>query len=290
MSGVAARAAFAGEEAGLVAGVSWLPIETLEALVDGTTAATAPEALEALVRALELDFAFVPAHEPWAADAVVRLHDAGAAAVWAVSGVLGRVGHAVGWSEVLRLSASEPADLAISLAEVLHDALEEVREAPAARADAVLIADDLAGASGPLVAPDFALDALVPCYQSLASAAHEAEVGALFHSDGDIRALMPALSRAGYSGLHLGGLGADSFAGAYGVARALGLVLLGGFEASTIVTGARRAGAHAAGLALAGGLVLCDDGGLTTVEEIAAYASALEAARAAYEAGRVSDA
>ena len=108
MSGVAARAAFAGEEAGLVAGVSWLPIETLEALVDGTAAASAPESLEALVRALELDFAFVPAHEPWAAEAVARLHDAGAAAVWAVSGVLGRAGQSVGWSEVVTASRTLP--------------------------------------------------------------------------------------------------------------------------------------------------------------------------------------
>jgi hypothetical protein len=286
VSGLAAIAALRGEDSGFVAGISWLPAEALRALVFGTGADGPAESLAVVVRALELDFAFVPADEPWARDAVDSLHDAGVAPLWSSAGVLGRLGDSLGWTETLRLTATEPGALAAPLAEALHDALDSARAGIAAGADAIVIADDLAGATGPLVSPDFALDALVPCYHALAAEVTSRGIPAVFHSDGDIRALLPALARAGFSAVHLGGLGGDPFSSAYTVARSSGLVVLGGIEAARLLEGARHAGVRAGSMALAGGMIVCDDGGLTTAEEVAAYATAVDAGREAFSLGR----
>lgn len=285
MSGAEVRDALSGEASGLVTGVSWLPEPALRAVVQGTGAEGPADSLAVFVTALDLDFAFVPAGEGWAMHAIAALHRADAAGLWAVAGVLGRIGQALGWSQMLATSASEPGLLAVPIAEALHDALDDVRAGIAAEADAIVVADDLAGAAGPLISPDFALDALLPCYARLATEAAEAGRRAVFHADGDIRALVPALARAGFSGLHLGGLGPDAFANAFAAARVEGLVVLGGIEGASVLSGARRAGTAAARYAETGGLIVCDDGGLTSPEEIAAYASALEAARDSFAPG-----
>ena len=289
MSGLAARAALAGEDVGLVAGITWVPDAVLEALVQGTGAEGPAESLATLVRALKLDFAFVPGAEPWATDAVTLLHEAGTLAIWSVAGVFGRVGDSVGWTEALRLTAAEPGALAVAFGEALHDALGESRSGAHAHADAVLVADDLAGAAGPLVSPDFALDALVPCYASIALVAREHDLPALFHSDGDVRALFPALGRAGFAGVHLAGLTGTSFATCLGAARSAGLIALGGIEAATVMHGARHQGEQVADFARGGGLLVCDDGGLTLPEEVAALATALDAARSTFAVGREAD-
>lgn len=280
MSRERAIGALRGQTAGLVTGVSWVPDQALEALVSGTGAHGPAESLEAVVRALELDFAFVPAQEPWAADALAAMHAADAAVVWAVPGVFGRVAEKVGWSEALKASVAEPGVLAGPLAQALHDVSEAVRAGIAAGADVMLVADELAGAAGPLVSPDFALDALVPCYEHVVATARAADVPTALHSDGDTRALMPALRRAGLAAVHLGGLGAETFEASLNAARAVGLVVFGGIEVATLLEGARHAGERAARWAGGGGLVVCDDGGFTLPEEVAAYATALEAARA----------
>ena len=77
MSGLDVRAALLGEPVGFLAGITWLPAETLDALAFGTGATDPAEALATVATALELDFAFVPAHEPWAAQAVRELRGRG---------------------------------------------------------------------------------------------------------------------------------------------------------------------------------------------------------------------
>lgn len=285
MSGFEVRPALLGESVGFVSGITWLPDEALQELARDTEVSGPADALATLVSALNLDFAFVPASEPWAAEALRSLRGVGAASLWSVAGVLGRVGDRVGWVDTLRMTVAEPGALAVHTGEVLHDALDEVRRGLAEGADAIVIADDLAGAMGPLVAPDYALDALVPCYRMLAHEAVAHDVPAVFHSDGDIRIVLPALKRAGFCSAHLAGLAGNAFLASHAVARSAGLTVLGGVEVASLGLGARRLGAHAGLLALAGGMLVCDDGGIASTEEVAAYASALDAARETYAAG-----
>jgi hypothetical protein len=264
--------ALSGADAGLLTGLCWVPNDTLDALTFGTPAIGPARSLATVAHALEIDFAFVPAGEEWAPDAVSELREYGVASIWAVSGVLGRVAERIGWTEALRMTAAAPGELAVLLGEALHDALEEARTGRSVRADALLVADDLAGAAGPLVSPDFALDALLPCYRGLAREAAE-------------RALLPALARAGFSAVHLAGVEREGFEASFQVARSAGLVVLGGVRSADLLSGAALLGVGAGSLALAGGMLVCDDGGITMPEQIAAYASALDSARETYAAG-----
>ena len=266
MTRAAALAALSGGDVGrLVAGVSWvLPDEIVE-----TT------------RSLSLDFAFVAADNVDAAELVAELHSLDAAAVWAVPGVLGRVAESLGWVEVLRFSVSEPGSLAVPLAEALHDALESARAGVSAGADCVLVADDLAGATGPLVSPDYALDALLPCYRSIASEVSGGAVAA-FHSDGDVRVLMPALAHAGYSAVHVAGIGRDGVTASARAAKAVGMVAIGGIVAVEIGVDPVGIGSFAGRLACEEGALVCDDGGLMSPDDLRAFGIAVDAARDAF--------
>lgn len=260
---------------GVVArGITYVPPQALEAIYWGKASGPA-EALASLAQELDLDLAFVPAVEPWADEAAGRLHDAGIAVAWAVSGVLGRVAHVEGWPEVLRQSAGDPSALAHPLATALHDALVELRTGTTRRADFVVVADDLAAERGWLVSPDFALDALVPCYRSMAQEASGAGVPAIFHSDGDIRTLLPALAKAKFAAVHPGGLGGESLATFARAATSAGLVTLGGLPARELRAGAKRLAQGAAQLAEDTRLLITDDGGIASPEELAAFVSAM---------------
>lgn len=285
MSREDASVALAGVDTGFVCGLAWTPVEAFRTLVDDPEVIEPAELLTSVASAAGVDFVFVPADEPWAMRAVTLLADADIAAVWTVTGVLGRVARDVGWTEALRLSVAEPGGLAISLAEALNGALIDARAGLTAGADAVLVADDLAGATGWLLSPDFALDALLPCYHHIALAVATEGVPTAFHSDGDIRILMPALARARFSAIHLAGLAEDTWVASYSAARAEGLAVLGGIEAMSVAQGVRRSGERAARFALADGLLVCDDGGITTAEEIVATTAAIDVARHAYDAG-----
>jgi hypothetical protein len=258
-------------------------MEALRTLTWQGADADPAETLAAVAAALELDAAVVPAHEPWAADAVEQLARADVAAIWTVGGMLSGVARRMGWTEALKRSATQPGALAAPIAEALHDSLEAARAGVSAGAQALLVADELATGTGWLLSPDFALEALMPGYRQLA------RVGswpAGFHSDGDIRALYPALKAAGYSAVHVATSGAGATTAAFSAARSHGLVPMGGIEARALFAEGARSIGSAAGLLAAGGpAVLCDDGGMTSGEELAAYSSALDAARKASRGG-----
>lgn len=278
MSADAARRALGGEDAGLVLGITWIPPDALDALFWGR-ASTHAEAMGALVSELSLDLAFVAAEQALSLASLAAVSRQGALACWAVSGVFGRVAIEVGWAQALARSAGAPGELAVPLAQALHEALDDARMGLENGADALVIADDLAGAAGPLVSPDFALDALLPCYRRLAEEAADAGVPAIFHSDGDVRVLYPALSRGGYAAVHTGGLPADSFPATVHAAREAGLVTLGGLIAGELLPGAKAIAARTTELLRGGSLIVTDDGGISSAEELAAFVSAVRAVR-----------
>jgi hypothetical protein len=271
------------DSGGLVTGLAWLPAGVLTAVEGDRPGGDLPISRAAVAAELGVDLAFVASAEDGAAEGVAALHAAEIASVWTVDGVFGRVAREMGWPEALAASVAEPGALAAPLASALHDALVDVRRGHESGADAVLVADDLAGSSGPLLSPDYALDALVPCYHRLAMEAGDGGLPALFHSDGDIRMLVSALARAGFSAVHLAGLGPDALVAAASSARAAGLTVLGGITVAELATGPREAGERAASTANSlGRVIVCDDGGITTAEEIPALGAALGAAREAF--------
>lgn len=281
MSGRDAVAMLRGQVAErCLAAMSWAPADALRALVRGVDADDPARALAGVATELDLDLVFVPAQAAWAADAVDALASRGIASAWAVPGPFGRVAQLRGWAETLKASAAEPGALASQLAEALHDALVDLRSGVGLGADVLVVADDLAASHGWLVSPDFALDAVVPCFHRLAAEADAAGLPSVLHSDGDVRAIFTALHDGGFSAVHPGGLDDAAIREMLSAARNAGLVVLGGLTARALIgEGARGPGRRAGELARDGSLIICDDGGMSRPEELAAYAVAVQTAR-----------
>lgn len=266
-----------GERAGRAFGASWVPTELERS--------TGEQTLPARAREIRLDFAFVDAGLPWAAKEVAALLAADVVAVWSVTGVVGRVVGRRGWSEVIRTSAADPSALAVPIAEAQHDALEDVRRGIAAGARAFVVADDLSSSAGWLVSPDFALDAAAPCYASLAREIGGLNAASIFHSDGNVASLYPALRAAGFSAIHLAGISAEGVGQAASDVRSAGMVPVGGISVGALGEGIGEAARRAVALARAGTIALCDDGGLTTEDELAELGDVLASARATLSDG-----
>jgi hypothetical protein len=276
------RSALAGEPGAPVVGVTFLPAEAIRALAWGSTA-TDP-LVAAVCSRLSPDFAFV---ESWQGDAPSvcgAVAECGTVPFWVVRGPLDHAVNARGWSETLAATVRDTGALAVQLDEGVEAARTSVRAAATCGAGAIVIADDVAGADGPLAAPDFILGELMPRLGVIARTAAEAGLPAVWHSDGDTRAFLGAAVREGFSGIHPGGLGPDPFRQLFSSARREGLVVLGGVPGWALRAGvpsALRAATSASLIARSGGLLICDDGGVSTGEELGGLIAALQAVRGA---------
>lgn len=273
------REALAGAPV-VTAGMTFVPEDALSGLKWGGRAR--PALLAAACSRLEPDFAFVTADRVWADEAVDRLLECGVAPLWAVSGPLGRLAAATSWQDVIKRSVRAPRELAQDMDAVMHGALEQVRRGVRLDVTAVVVADDVAGAAGPLVAPDFVLDEVLPRCAALAEEAVAHAVFAAFHSDGDLRPFLAAIARAGFAAVHPGGLTSPAFEELLMAARVAGLAVIGGISGDALREGGPRLVREAtqAGIfARAGGLLVADDGGITTSAEVASLVEAIAAAR-----------
>lgn len=264
-------------------GLSFVPSEALGLLAGGERSPGC--ALAAAARELKASFVFVPADAPWAAEACVALRQADAAVFWAVDGPLWPVIESYGMQEGLRATLLAPDEVAARLDERLAELPPIIARGAELGASALVLAEDLAGSEGPLVAPDFAIDVLVPRFRGVVDAAADAGLPAVLHTDGDVRPLLAAIVRAGFSGVHAGGgLDADGFERLFWAARRAGLAVLGGLQTAELSQGlplAAALGSRLGVLARAGGLLLADDGGLTETAQLDALAVAIVAARRA---------
>ncbi|HET6352404.1 MAG TPA: hypothetical protein VFG89_09815 [Coriobacteriia bacterium] len=272
---------FATKHGGLTTALTWVPEPALFefARFVGAEASSAAGALVTTARAVNADIVWVPARAAWALEAIELLVAEGRRPAWAVDGVLSRVANEKGWGATIRRSASAPEGLVSTLDRALHDVLDATRSGEEAGCDLLVVADDLAGPAGWLVSPDFALDLLVPSYRV---AAHSWRGSAVFHSDGDVRALMPALAAAGFAGVHLASIHADDISAAAYSAWSAGLAVLGGVPATALDDDtATEAAVGAAKLSAMGALVVADDGGITVAPQLGRLQRALAAAREA---------
>ncbi len=241
-----------------------------------------PRLLAALVDQADLDFVFVPAWEIWADEASDRVAAAGGAVLWVVPGPLGVVAARDGWSETLRRTARDPEALKQDMRAELPHLAEYVRRGARLQVTAIVVAEDLAGAEGMLIAPDHATDVVFPLLQTIVDTAAEEGLLSIWHTDGDTRALLTGARRAGFVAVHSGGLPDSGFDRFCAHANNLGLSVLGGISGDAVREGgpaALQAGSLAAIRAQRGGFLLCDDGGLSTAREVSELLSALGAAR-----------
>ena len=270
-----------GVESPPVAGLSFVPPEAL--MGSGAHGSEDPaEVLAATVADLSLDFAFVAADADWAEDAQAGLTARGRGILWVVDGPLWPVLFDVGISKGLKATAWEPASLDERLDAETSRAQDQILRGSSLGVDAVVVTDDIAGSAGPIVAPDYFNEHLVERYALLVAIAASAGLRTVFHSDGDVRAFIPGLARAGFIALHGGGgTGPDGVERLLEAARTQGLSMLGGLDTASLREGPAAAvsiGTRAGVLASAGGLIVADDGGITTSEEISALTAAFGSA------------
>jgi hypothetical protein len=261
-------------------GLTFVPAGALGPVI-GATHGPAVDLVEACLE-LGASFAFVPANAIWAEDAITALAETGVASLAAISGPLWPLIEAKGVAEGLRATLTRPEETAAEIDAQIDSLVAEVARVAGMGARAIVLAEDLAGTQGPLVAPDFAIAELMPLYERIVRAARSLGMPAVFHSDGDLRLLLPAIARAGFVAVHAGGgLGLEAFERLYWAAREEGLAVVGGFVTSELANAARAEalGSHVGVLAKTGGLFVADDGGITTPEEMAALVTALAAAR-----------
>jgi hypothetical protein len=263
-----------------VAGLSFVPPSALPG-PRGDAAAGPARALARTCEDAGLDFAFVPCAEYWSEALVGELHERGVLAFWTVGGMLWPALEELGVEAGLRATVLRPETLKRPMLAALDVSRAMVRRGLALRADAIVVAEDLAGALAPLVPPDFVAADVLPGLALLVSPALDAGVPCVLHSDGDARFLMPGARRTGFVALHGDCGGPEGVARSLGGASAAGLALVGGVPTSGLADPlcAVASGTAAGTLARRGGLLIADDGGITTGEQCAGLLAAIAAAR-----------
>ena len=130
-------------------GLTLLPLPAVEAL--GWGRGSAPSLYAAACKRLDLGFVFLPASEPWAKDAIDCILAAVTAPFWVVSGPFGAVANRDGWIESLRATESNPQMIAGRMDAAMPDLFEQALSGAQLGAAAIVIAEDVAGANGPLL-------------------------------------------------------------------------------------------------------------------------------------------
>lgn len=262
-------------------GLSFIPEDLAGAC--GDTGDSDPVAgLVRLCEDLDAAFAFVPEDSSHATALVDALIEAGVAPMWVLSGPLWPLIEERGVLEGLRQTLTDPEGFCSVLDHGIAGLSGSMRVGHDLGSRVLVLAEDLAGSEGPLVAPDFVIGELMPRYGRLTDEARELGVPVVLHSDGDIRVLLPSIARAGFAGVHVGGgLTVDGYLRIVHAAQMLGLAVFGGLMTGELVsaTRAEALGGLLGRLARSEGIFLADDGGITTGEELERLTIALGIAR-----------
>ena len=107
----------------------------------------------------------------------------------------------LGWHAFSRLIIKQPVETRTLLQQYLSAAAEQAIAALQAGCDGIVVFDDLAGDKGLLINPKFFSDSYFPLLQQVLGRLDCAHVPVVFHSDGNIVSLVPALREAGFWGI-----------------------------------------------------------------------------------------
>lgn len=273
------RLAIARDSGVLCAGVTFLPADAMASFVRDVGEGSL---LSGACDRLRPDFLFVCSWDADAESVCAEVAACGTVPFWVVRGPLDAIAASRGWSEALAGTVEDSGGIAEQMDRFVDEACSSVAQAAASGAGGVVVAEDIATPTGPLLDPEYAARELMPRLGSIAQAVARVGLVSVWHSDGDVRPLVPYAAAEGFDGLHPGGLDEQTFERVLFEARRARLAVLGGISGHSLRGGghtAVNAGVAASRLADAGGLLVSDDGGVTTAEELESLACALEAAR-----------
>jgi hypothetical protein len=248
-------------------------------LAGDDSAADPAESLAAACRTQHLDFAFVSGQARWSESAIAALRDVGAGSAWVVPGVFGALLDPALPVEGLKAIARGGYGIPRTLDAALDIAIAEAGRGTRAGASAIVVADDMAGSHGPLADPAFLEEQVFSRLARIAGVARTAAVPAILHCDGDAGFLMSFAARAGFEAIHGDTGGPSGVERALVAARVAGLAFIGGVPTAELVGEPRPELERWRERALARGrgLLLADDGGVTTHDEAAALLAILRA-------------
>lgn len=275
------RAVLDGQTGIASAGVTFVPEAAIASLRWGGELDAHPPLARVACSRSGFDFVFVPWWERDARRVVRMAAECGTVPFAVVRGPLTAIAEQDGWTPVLRATCGAAPDLASRLDAATGAAIAQAREAAESGVFGVVVAEDVAGETGPLVAPGFVVDDLMPRISRIVSAVHGERRVAVWHSDGDVTRYLRVAAHAGFDGVHPAGLAHGDFEALRAEARPYRLTVFGSIAGSALRAGgpaAVRAGVESAVAAAAGRLLVCDDGGISSGPELAALISAVQAA------------
>ncbi len=118
-----------------------------------------------------------------------------------VQGPLNSILEQVGWPNLSRLIVKSPRETEKLMYELVSNCLPQINTALDCGCDGIIIADDLAGNQGLLVSPAFLEKYYFPLIAALLAELNCKNVPFLFHSDGNVSAVVPRLSQIGFWGI-----------------------------------------------------------------------------------------
>lgn len=178
----------------------------------------------------------------------------------------------VSWKEALK--ASEQPDFGETLAQFETDIANELSAFD--KDERVVIADEVCSGAGWLLDPAVIKQVLIPLYKRML-APIETSIG--FHSDGNISELFEDLSDAGFSFVHLASVNYVELPTIVHNAQYNALTPYGGISSQTLEEGplSNEIRAMLGELVSNEGLIVCDDAGMTTGQQLDAFLGELNA-------------
>jgi len=237
----------------------------------------------------------------WAAADVAEKHDVEIAAtplgemnaLTKIDGLWSRLAQDRGWTEAMRL-AETPKQF-MKLINPYGDAMmKEMRDTFIAMGavgkrkkdptNYICIADDVSTSIGWIVSEEIVKDALMMVYTKMISSIHndlplsrdEFNVAWCFHSDGDVSSVYPSIKQAGFDAVHIASVPYARMSTLVGKAGTSDLLFFGGVMAETLEEGklSSELTRQIAILARRPNVVVCDDGGMTTLRQLEHYIDA----------------
>ena len=106
-----------------------------------------------------------------------------------------------GMTALMTAMARAPADFVQDLQQRCQTVMATMARGVGAGVHGVIIAEDIAYGQGTYMSPDFIEHYLLPVWQAQVKAAHGLGVPVFFHSDGNVRAVLPHIVEAGFDDL-----------------------------------------------------------------------------------------
>lgn len=189
-----------------------------------------------------------------------------------VDGPWTRLCSQMSWQDALR--ASEQANFAQTVANFEHDILAELLAFD--KDGRVVIADEVCSGAGWLIDPAKFNEALIPFYARVLA---QVEMPTGFHSDGNMSEVFPQLTEAGFSFVHLASVNYVDLPAIVHKAQNNALTPYGGISSQTLEEGSLSGEVREllGKLVSNEGLIVCDDGGMTTQQQLDAFLFELNA-------------